>query len=222
VFGVVAPSDILGEAPAARLRYGLDKNTVDMCFVANKYMSGGLDKGYDRFIASARILSRRYPEARFHVVGNFTEQDSEIADLRDKITFYGHRPTAFFPEFHSRMDLILSPNVPFLFAPGAFDGFPTGCCIEAALCGTAVFAADELGMNEGRLRDGEEMAIISREPREIAETVGEYIADPQRLASLAQSGQRAIRRLFSLDAQMPLRLRVLSELLAGARRSLGP
>jgi len=120
------------------------------------------------------------------------------------------------------MDVILSPNIPFVFARGAFDGFPTGCCIEAALCGTAVFATDELGMNEGRLKDGEEIVVISREPEEIAETVGRYISNPEALASLAQKGQGAIGRLFSLDAQMTPRLRVLSELLGGASRGFGP
>ncbi len=220
-FGVVTPSDVLREAPANRFRYGVDKETVDICFVANKYMPGGSDKGYDRFVASARTLSRRHPAARFHVVGNFTEQDGDVADLGDRITFYGHRPTSFFPEFHSRMDLILSPNVPFALGPGAFDGFPTGCCIEAALCGTAMFATDELGMNEGHLKEGEEIVVTSRHPEEIADTVGEYIADPERLATLAQNGQRAVRRLFSLDAQMTPRLRILSELLTGARRGFG-
>jgi glycosyltransferase involved in cell wall biosynthesis len=219
-FGVVTLSDVLREAPANRFRYGVNKGVVDICFVANKYVPGGLDKGYDRFVACARTLSRRYPGARFHVVGNFTRQDADVADLGDRITFYGNRPTAFFPEFHSRMDLILSPNVPFVFGPGAFDGFPTGCCIEAALCGTAMFVTDELGMNEGRLKDREEIVIISREPDDIAETVGEYIASPDRLASLAQNGQRAVRRLFSLDAQMTPRLRILSNLLTGASRGL--
>ena len=108
-------------------------------------MPRGVDKGYDRFIATARILRGRHPEVRFHVVGNFTEEDVEITDLHDCITFYGHRFTPFFPDFTRRMDIILSPNIPFMFKPGAFDGFPTGCCIEAALCGTAVFASDELG-----------------------------------------------------------------------------
>ena len=42
------------------------------------------------------------------------------------------------------MDLIISPNVPFVLASGAFDGFPTACCMEAALSGTAMFVTDEL------------------------------------------------------------------------------
>jgi glycosyltransferase involved in cell wall biosynthesis len=217
IYGVVEASGALKELPGLRVRYGLNKRSLDICFVANKYMPRGVDKGYDFFIASARILFARHPEVRFHVVGNFTEEDVEVIDLHDCITFYGHQLTPFFPAFYSRMDIILSPNRPFLFKPGAFDGFPTGCCIEAALCGTAIFASDELGMNEGRLNDGDEIVIIPCQPERIAEMVEDYIADPRRLALLAQNGQRAVQRLFSMDAQMGPRLRILSHLLTDVK-----
>jgi glycosyltransferase involved in cell wall biosynthesis len=220
VFGVVVSANILHEVLVPRLRFGVHKRVLDICFVAHKYLPGGVDKGYDRFVACARILSRKHVEARFHVVGNFTEADADVADFREKITFYGPRPTTFFPRFHAGMDIILSPNVHSAFSPGSFDGFPTGCCIEAGLCGTAMFVSDELKMNSGYLKEDEEIVIISREPDQIAEVVERYIIDPQGLALLAENGQRAVRRLFSLDAQMGPRLRVLSELLAGANRSV--
>jgi glycosyltransferase involved in cell wall biosynthesis len=216
IYGVVEASDALGEISDRRLRCGTDKRCLDICFVANKYVPRGVDKGYDRFIGCARILRGRHREVRFHVVGDFSEEDVEVTDLRDCITFYGHQFTPFFPGFYSRMDAILSPNVPFLFAPGAFDGFPTGCCIEAALCGVAMFVSDELAMNEGRLKNGEEVVIIPRGPEQIAELVEKYVADPERLARLAENGQRAVRDLFAIDVQMMPRLRLLSDLLAGA------
>jgi glycosyltransferase involved in cell wall biosynthesis len=212
IYGVVVLSDTLEEVSDRRARYGINKETLDICFVANKYTPPVVYKGYDRFIAFARILSRRHPEARFHVVGNFTEKDSEVGDLCGRITFYGHQFTPFFPGFYSRMDLILSPNMPFVAVPGSFDGFPTGACIEAALCGTALFISDELGMNEARLTDAKEVVIISCEPEKIVEIVETYMADPVRLASLGQNGQRAIRSLFAIDAQMTPRLKVLSDL----------
>ena len=213
IYGVAVLSDTLEEVSGRRARYRINKETLDICFVENKYTPPVVYKGYDRFIASARILSRRHPEARFHVVGNFTEKDAEVGDLCGRITFYGHQFTPFFPGFYSRMDLILSPNMPFVAVPGSFDGFPTGACIEAALCGTALFISDELGMNEARLKDAKEVVIISCEPEKIAEIVEKYMADPVRLASLGQNGQRAIRSLFAIDAQMTPRLRVLSDLL---------
>ena len=221
IYGGVLLSDSLSDIRNHRARYGSEKETIDICFVAEKYMLSGADKGYDRYIECAHILCRRYPQTRFHVVGNFTQGDLDVRALGDQITFYGFRFTPFFPQFYSRMDIILSPNIPFVLCPGKFDGFPTGGCVEAALCGTAMFVTDELGMNEQRFRDGEEIVIISREPKEIAEAIEEYISNPGRLASLGQNGQRAVRRFFSLEAQMPPRFRVLSDLLTGASRGLG-
>lgn len=214
VYGGVFLCDDLHQVSGQTFRYGLNKRGVDICFVASKYTPRGADKGYDRFIEFARILRLRHPEIRFHVVGNFTEEDIELGELRNAIAFYGIQYTPFFPPFYSRMDLIVSPNMPFLLAPGAFDGFPTGCSVEAALCSVAVFLTDPLGLNQNRLRDREDVVIISPEPAEIAATVEEYLADPPRLARLAQSGERAVRKLFDLNSQMAPRLRVLSELLA--------
>jgi glycosyltransferase involved in cell wall biosynthesis len=214
IFGVVVLSNILNNDTSKRAYFGLDKDTFDICFVANKYTPRGVDKGYDRFIASAKILSARNPQTRFHIVGNFTETDIEIrGPLEDLATFYGPRLTSFFPQFYGKMDLILSPNVPFAFAPGAFDGFPTGCCIEAALCGTALFISDELHLNNGRFKEGEDLVIIPRDPGRIAEIVERYIRNPAELRLLAANGQRAVRNLFDLRVQMAPRLRILSDLL---------
>jgi hypothetical protein len=79
-----------------------------------------------------------------------------------------------------------------------------------------MFVSDELAMNEGRLKNGEEVVIIPRGPEQIAELVEKYVADPERLARLAENGQRAVRDLFAIDVQMMPRLRLLSDLLAGA------
>ena len=214
IFGVVVLSNILNNDTNKRPQFGIDKGTVDICLVANKYTPRGVDKGYDRFIACAEILSARNPQTRFHIVGDFTEKDIEIrGPLQRLVTFYGLRMTSFFPQFYAKMDLILSPNVPFQVAPGAFDGFPTGCCIEAALCGTALFVCDELNLNNGRFEEGKEIVIIPRDPDLIAEIIERYINNPEELKQLGANGQRAVKTLFDLEVQMTPRLRILSELL---------
>jgi glycosyltransferase involved in cell wall biosynthesis len=126
IFGVVVASDVLGQIPSDRRRYGFGKTTLDICFVAHKYVQGGIDKGYDRFISCARILSNRHSDVEFHVVGPFDQSDADVGDLAGRIRFHGVRPTSFFPSFYAGMDIILSPNTHSVLAPGAFDGFPTG------------------------------------------------------------------------------------------------
>ncbi len=210
IYGGVFPSDQLLTAEVPRKRYKGDKETFDICFVAHKYMKGGVDKGYDLFVEVARLLSQMHPDIFFHVVGPFGPDDIDAHDIEERMTFYGPQQTHFFPDFYSRMDIILSPNVPFVLLPGAFDGFPTGSCIEAGLCGVAVFCTDSLGQNVV-FRDGEEIVIISRDAAEIAVLIDKYYHSYDELCYLADQGQAAFRRVFDIEAQMAPRLRILSE-----------
>ncbi len=212
IYGGVHPADRLLENLPPRLKYPKTKPTFDLCFVANKYMPRGIDKGYDVFIDVAKRLAQAAADIRFHVVGPFDAGDIDVSDIADRIRFHGHQPTDFFPEFYSRMDAILSPNVPFTLGPGYFDGFPTGCCVEAALCGTAVFCSDELGMNVA-LADGKELVIVPRDAETIANRILAYYRDAEALERLSSAGQAAFRRVYDVPSQMAPRIRLLREAL---------
>lgn len=223
VYGGVLPSDLYDAESVPKKFCGRDKDTFDICFVANKYMPRGVDKGYDVFIDVARILSAQIEQARFHVIGGFGPEEIDVGDLGDRIRFYGLKYRKDFTTIYGSMDLILSPNVPFRLYPGAFDGFPTGCCIEAALSGVAVFATDCLGSNVV-LQDGQEMVIIPREPASIADIICGCYRNLDMLYQLSANGQQAFARVFGLRAQMAPRYAILGDLLAagsGAARALG-
>lgn len=213
VYGGVFPlAALASQAPPKRF-YKHDKDTFDVCFVAYKYNKRSIiSKGYDVFVEVAKILSKTREDVRFHVVGTFDESDVDVGEIGEKITFYGPRTSGFFPEFYSRMDAILSPNVPFTLLPGAFDGFPTGACMEAGLCGVAVLCADPLGLNVA-FEDGGEMVVIPHDAGAISDTLDRYRNRPEEMYRLARRGQEAFARVFGMEAQMGPRLRVLSELL---------
>jgi len=212
IFGIVLPLNLLARAAPPRKRKGRDKDTFDVCFVAFKYMPGGVDKGYDLFVEAARILAARRPDIRFHIVGPYDAGDADVAALGDRIRFYGPQPTGFFPAFHAGMDLLLAPGPAFARSPGEFDGFPLGACIEAALCGVALFSTDPLGQNR-YFKDGEELVVIPRDSDGIVDLVDRYYRDYDRLCELGRAGQAACRRLYGWEAQMAPRLRILAELL---------
>lgn len=212
IYGCVLPSRQLSRLPSVRRRYGIDKPTLDICFVAAKYTPRGEDKGYDVFIEVARRLCERFPDINFHVVGNFGPSDIDVCAIGERITFYGLRNTDFFPEFYGKMDLVLSPNAPFIIAPGAFDGFPTGSCMEAGLCGVAVFCTDPLDQNVA-FKDGEEIVIIKRDAAEIVRTIEPYYQSPETLYELGQRGREAFFSALALDVQMTERMKVLRQLL---------
>ncbi len=212
VYGVVMPISKLTIGEKYPHQYfPTAKETFDICFVAHKYMPRGVDKGYDVFIETAHQLASRLPQVRFHVVGNFTPDDIDTSALK-YITFYGTRKTDFFPAFYAGMDLILSPNVSFRLQPGAFDGFPTGSCVEAGLCGVALMCTDELGQNT-HLHDGENILIITNEVEKIVNKIVYLYNHPTELHAIAKTGQLRLREIFSAQSQMQPRINMLQRFL---------
>ena len=172
VYGVVTPQVALGGNLAARpkrSRFGIDKDTLDICFTAHKYMPNGHDKGYDLFLDVARKLLKVAPDCRFHVVGGFAEEDLPIDGLEGKIQFYGGHAPEWFVNFYKDKDLILLGNVPFVLLKGAFNQSPTGCGSDAMLQELALFCTDlvelELGVRRWA-RSGYRAARSRRHRRE--------------------------------------------------------
>jgi glycosyltransferase involved in cell wall biosynthesis len=209
IYGGVFPSSLLLQTETHKKQFKSDKKTFDVCFVANRYTKHGTDKGYDVFIQVAQQLSRMTDDIFFHVVGTFGESDLDLGDCKSRVRFYGSRTTDFFPSFYAGMDVILSPNLPFVLAPGAFDGFPTGGCIEAGLCGVAVFCTDPLNQNVV-FKDRQEIVIIKRDVDSICDLLCYYHSNLDSLYDLAQVGQRVFRRVFDITSQIEFRSTVLS------------
>lgn len=86
------------------------------------------------------------------------------------------------------MDIVLSPNKPFLLGKGAFDGFPLGTVIEAVFNGVVPLVTDNLNQNT-EFEDGNEIIIINNEINLIEKKVIELIKEPERLVSISKKKQ---------------------------------
>ena len=212
VFGGVLPTNQTSLTATPKRRFGVDKATLDICFVANKYMPGGVDEGYDVFLATARRLAAEFPAAHFHVEGTLTEADGDFTGIRERTTMHEILTTEALHRFIVDMDLILSPNLPSKLKLGAFDGFPTGNCEEAGLSGVAVFCTDELKLNTASKPD-EEIVMLNKDLDAIFATVSDYCADSIRLHRLADRGPEAFQKVYALSAQMAPRFAVLDQFL---------
>jgi len=187
--------------------FGEAKTSFDICFVAEKYMPRGENKGYPEFIAMAHALCDE-PALRFHVVGSFTADDVDVAMLDERIRFSGRIETTDLPTFFHGMDLVVSPNKPFVLHAGNFDGFPTGACVEASLCGVAVMASDALEQNPG-YRSGESMLIVPPAVDAMVEALRGLLREPWQVASIARAGQALTRRWYAPEVQIGRRREVL-------------
>lgn len=221
IFGVPAmDTTAFGPTPPKRFR-GIDKGTLDICFVAHKYTKHGRDKGYGIFVEVGKRLTSLDKGVRLHVVGPYDATDWDVSGLEDKISFYGLRSGSFFRHFYAEMDLILSPNVPFVLAPGAFDGFPLTTCVEAARNSVAVCCTDELGENIF-FENGRDILIIPPVADEIAARLEEYLRDYARLVKLGAQGAITFRSIYSYENQIEPRLSLLARHERSFPRRAGP
>jgi hypothetical protein len=92
-----------------------------------------------------------------------------------------------------------------------FDGFPTGTCVEAALCGVMVVCSDELDQNRF-YRPNEDILICAARPDAIVMTIDSVLRDTSRLIALAEAGRRRSVELYSVAAQLIPRTRILRAL----------
>jgi len=178
-----------------KIKYKQDKKTFDVCFVAFKYSERGVDKGYDLFIESAKYLTNKYNDIRFHVVGNFDEKDIDVSDIKDKIIFYGTKRPDFLLQFYSEMDIRLSPCRPGKLFQGNFDGFPLGS--EAMYCGTALFATDELNNNRGQISE-DSFVLIKPDINDINTKLEYYYNNVNELYELSYRGQKESQKFDPL------------------------
>ena len=209
IYGVVTPMPFAA-ADGRKLHFGFGKDTLDICFVAHKYMEHGIDKGYDVFIESAKKISRQHENIRFHVVGSFTKTDIPIDEIEGKITFYGLQKPEWFDNFYLDKDIVLSPNIPFTLLEGSFDGFPTASCTEAGLRKVAMFCTDELDLNI-KFIDGTDIVLIPHDSDKIVDILNYYYDHPLELKRIAENGSVRIRDVYSDENQMLPRIRILEK-----------
>ncbi len=213
LFGGVLTREAL-PPPLRKVRFGFGKAALDLCFVANRYSADGADKGYDLFVAMARRLSDAPVATRFHVVGRYDATILELGEAAPRFTFHGPQPTSFFAGFYAGMDAIVSPTRPFVLGPGRFDGFPTGCSVEAGLHEVAILCTDALRLNT-TFENGRDLIVVAPDADAIVAEVLALARDPGRLAALGIAARRRMMDVYSPERQMEPRLDVLRRLLHG-------
>lgn len=190
--------------------YPNEKKYFDICFVAMKYSERGVDKGYDIFIEIAKRLTKKYRDMRFHVVGDFSEKDIDVATIKDSIKFYGVKTPEFLLDFYSGMDIFLSPNRAFKLYEGNFDGFPLGS--DAGYAGVAMFITDELSQNTD-FTDDKDIKIIDTDVEKVEEAIIHYYTNIGDLYELSRKGQERLFIIFNTEEQAQKRIQLFEEII---------
>jgi glycosyltransferase involved in cell wall biosynthesis len=210
IFGGVFNSDVKFDFARDKKIFGRDKDTLDLCFVAHKYGSDLSSKGYDYFVEVAKRLIPDFKDLRLHVVGDYQAKDIDLGSAANAFTFYGKQPQPFFGSFYPRMDAIISFNRPFTLLPGAFDGFPTGACLEAAFRGVANIINDPLDLNV-EFQDGPDILLIDDDFDRSFAKIHQLLSNPAELTALGEGSWKAFRRVMDVNRQLWLRTKIIAD-----------
>jgi glycosyltransferase involved in cell wall biosynthesis len=133
------------------------------------------DKGIHEFIAAARILRPRFPEARFAIVGR-TDPDNPTDVGEAAIRGWEREGVADWWGFSDDMADTL-PRAHIVCLPSYREGLPR-VLIEAAACGRPLIAADVPGCRE-IVRDGRNGLLVpARDGAATAEAIARLLDDP--------------------------------------------
>ncbi len=110
------------------------------------------------------------------------------------------------------MDIIVSPNKPFVLREGAFDGFPLGTVVEAVLNGVVAMVTDNL--NQNIFVDGEELIIINNNSDHIFKKTIVLIENPYLLEKTAENGRQAFIKVYANSNQMDKRIALFNSVIA--------
>jgi lipopolysaccharide transport system ATP-binding protein len=153
------------------------------------------------------------PQLRIHLVGGgYSAADYQVPGLASSIQYHGRLSTTQLREFFANADIIVSPNRPGLLHAGNFDGFPTGACVEAALCQVAIVASDALQQNPG-YKDQTSVFLLQDQqeswPQQIERVVRQVALQPDLLRKVAIEGQSVTQSLYSPEKQIASRQDIL-------------
>ncbi len=212
IFGVVVPQTSLLNESHQKKYYPKSKMSFDICFCATKFTKFGEDKGYPLFVDFMKATSVKYPDVRFHIIGGFDKTVIDVSSIEDRTTFYGYQDFIQLKNIFSAMDLILSPNQPDKLQKGAFDGFPLGTVIEAALNEVAVMLTDCFNENI-YFEDGKELIIIESKLQDMMNKFDHLMNDPDEFYKIAKAGKDKFKYLYSNEYQMKPRIGLINSIL---------
>lgn len=207
IFGGIVPQYSISSIRKRKIES--NSETINICFAAAKYTKEGKDKGFDIFVDTALELIKKNYNVHFHIIGGFNESDVDLKNLQDKFTFYGYIDYSSLKNIFLEQDIILSPNRPFVLNEGAFDGFPLGTVIEAALNGVVPIVTDELKQNS--IFDIEEIIITKPTKKNFVAEIEILINDLKKLHLISKKTQLKFKEIYSNNNQLTQRINILNK-----------
>ena len=167
-------------------------------------------KGHSQLIAAAAVLVRRYPDARFVIVGDGPlrerlEQNVNSQGLSGSFLFTGSIDDV--PAYLREADLYVSTS--------HYEGMPIAT-LEAMALGVPVVVSEVPG-NRGLVQHGETGLMYRLDDIDgLVQAIIEVIDQPARARERARDARRMVRERYSIDAAVHAYERLYAEVSASA------
>lgn len=180
-----------------RNRYGLGERPTVLCL--SRLVPR---KGQDMLIRALPAIRRRVDGAALVIVGGGPYLDAlrglaERSGVTDHVTFTGGVPVAELPAHHAMADVFAMP----CRTRGAgLDVEGLGIVfLEASATGVPVVAGSSGGAPETVQHNKTGMVVDGTSVQQIADTVGELLADPDRAAAMGAAGREWVTAQWRSD-----------------------
>jgi glycogen(starch) synthase len=153
-------------------------------------------KGIEYFIRAIPTIARRYPEAKFIIVGegwsrDFLEAEARSTGQRNKITFTGFISDKEVVNLMTSADVLVVPSIYEPFGIVALEGMATSVPVVASQVG---------GLSEIIEHDRTGIFVYPRSPQSIAWGIDRVLSDPDHAEWLAENAKAKLRKAYSWEA----------------------
>jgi len=153
-------------------------------------------KGIEYFIRAIPIIAKRYPEAKFIIVGEGWSRDLLEAEARAS----GQGRKIQFTGFASDQEVInLMTSADALVVPSVYEPFGI-VALEGMATGVPVVASKVDGLAEVIEHDRTGVFVYPRSPESIAWGVDQVLSDPGHAKWLTENAKEELRKAYSWEA----------------------
>jgi len=153
-------------------------------------------KGIEYFIRAIPHIAKRYPEAKFIIVGEGWSRDILESEARAS----GHGGKIQFTGFASDQEVInLMTSADVLVVPSVYEPFGI-VALEGMATGVPVVASQVDGLSEVIEHDRTGVFVFPRSPESIAWGINRVLSDPDHAKWLTENAKERLRKAYSWEA----------------------
>jgi len=172
------------------------------------------DKGVGEFVEAAKQLKKRWPQARFALLGRIDPGNPAAIDEKQiedwvktgDVEWWGHCEHHEMPDVYARATVVVLPSYR--------EGLPLALA-EAAAMGRACITTDVPGCRNTVAHGVTGWLVKPRDPVTLEQALDEALRDPEETKRRGENGPDFARARFSVDAVIQRTFAVYRELLDG-------